>query len=103
MGSSVGVVITTLLASIVGSAGFWAFLESRKNRHGASTRLMMGLAYSRSVELGMFYIRRGFITAEELGDFRKYLYDPYIALGGNGALDRIMDAIQELPLQEKVD
>lgn len=103
MGSSVGVVIATLLASIVGSAGFWTFLESRKNRSGASTRLMMGLAYSKAVELGMFYIQRGFITTEELGDFRKHLYDPYIALGGNGVIDRIMDEIQELPLHEKVD
>jgi hypothetical protein len=68
-------------------------------RRSATTRLMMGLAYDRITTLGIKYLERGSITMDEVGDFRKYFYEPYKALGGNGAAEQIMNRVQNLPLR----
>jgi hypothetical protein len=62
----------------------------------------MGLAYHNIVDLGMLYINRGSITKDEYEDFRKYFYEPYIALGGNGVAERIMEDVKNLPFNAPV-
>lgn len=91
-------VLITMVTTLIASSGFWSYLISRSKSNNATTRLMMGLAYDRIVQLGMTYIERGFITKDEYEDFRKYFYEPYKELGGNGTADRIMSAISELPI-----
>jgi hypothetical protein len=58
----------------------------------------MGLAYDQLTTRGVGYIEQGWVTREEYGDFKKYYYDPYKALGGNGVADRIMEEVSGLPL-----
>jgi hypothetical protein len=91
--------VLTSVASVLGSSGLWAYIRSRDTRRSATTRLMMGLAYDRITTLGIKYLERGSITMDEVGDFRKYLYEPYKILGGNGAAEQIMLRVQRLPLR----
>lgn len=58
----------------------------------------MGLALFRMTDMGAAYLQRGWITFDEFSDFQKYLYEPYKELGGNGAADRMMQALSALPL-----
>lgn len=88
-----------ILGSILGSGGFWAFLQRTNTRNHATTHLMMGVAYNQLTTLGIQYIERGSITKDEYEDLRKYFYDPYLALGGNGVAQRIMLEVESLPIR----
>lgn len=92
-------VALTSVASILASSGFWAFLTRRSTINSAQTRLLMGLAYDKITHFGLSYIERGWISKDEYEEFRKYLYEPYVAMGGNGMAERIMAAVSELPLR----
>lgn len=89
----------TLLVGAFGGGGFWAYLQKRDTTKDATTRLLMGLAYDKITDKGLEHIGRGYITKDEYEDFRKYLYEPYKALGGNGVAERIMTAVSQLPLR----
>lgn len=86
-----------ILCSILGSGGFWAYLQKRDAKGNAATRLMMGLAYDKVTTLGIRYIERGYITKDELDEFQRYFYEPYKALGGNGIAERIWMEVRGLP------
>jgi hypothetical protein len=89
------------IGSIIASSGFWAFIQKRDASKSATARLLMGLAYDKIAQLGLNYIERGWITKDEYEEFRKYLYEPYRDLGGNGVAERIMVAVAELPLKHQ--
>ena len=60
----------------------------------------MGLAHTRILTLCGQYIERGFITPEEYEDLVTYLYTPYIEMGGNGTVKRMMEnEINKLPIR----
>ena len=63
----------------------------------------MGLAYNKAIELGITYIQRGYVTNDELEDYRKYLYEPYVELGGNGVVERIMTEVMTLPIRRNAE
>lgn len=103
---TVALIITTA-ASIIASSGFWQWIISKRERANskqdntdALTSLIMGLASIKGQELGFSYIRRGYITADELKDLEKYIYN-YRELGGNGVLERLMEEVLKLPLYEE--
>ena len=50
----------TILLAFVGSAGFWGFLEARRKKNDANTRLLVGMAHDRIVFFGN-EIRRAWI------------------------------------------
>lgn len=89
--------IVIILGSVLGSGGFWKFLEVRSHKNGANTRLMMGLAYTQITTLGIHYIDRGWITKDELEEFEKYFVRPYLELGGNGIAERVWNEVRILP------
>jgi len=86
-----------ILGSVIGSGGFWKFLDSRSQRKSAQAQLMMGLAYKEITTLGIGYIDRGWITRDELEEFEKYYVLPYKKLGGNGIAERIANQVRNLP------
>lgn len=88
----------TILLAFVGSAGFWGFLEARRKKNDANTRLLVGIAHDRIVYLGMKYVERGYITQDEFENLEVYLYEPYAAAGGNGSAKRVMEEVRKLPL-----
>lgn len=88
----------TILVTLLGSAGFWGFLEARRKKNDANTRLLVGIAHDRITYLGMKYVERGSITRDEYENLNDYLFEPYTAAGGNGSAKRVMEEVKKLPL-----
>lgn len=94
-------IVATSLTSVIASSGFWAYMMKKNLGKGANTRLLMGLAYDKIISVGMGYLERGWISMDEYQDFRRYLYEPYSELGGNGTAKRIMDEVSKLPIKRQ--
>lgn len=88
----------TSIGSVLASSGFWAYMQRLDKMKAATTRLLMGLAYDQLTTLGVKYIERGWVTKDEFEEYRKYFFEPYKALGGNGVAERIMAEVEILPL-----
>lgn len=91
-------VLITALTSVLASTGFWTFMQRRLDKKDVRTKMLVGLAHDRILELGTHYIERGWITKDEYENLYEYLYKPYQAMGGNGSAKRIMDEVNRLPL-----
>ena len=96
--NATGIIVSVIIA-LIASSGFWAFVMTKSTHKSATVRLIMGLGYSKAIELGIRYIDRGYITNDELADYRKYLYEPYVELGGNGVVERVMNEVMQLPIK----
>jgi Tfp pilus assembly protein PilE len=94
-------VLITAIAAVIASSGFWTFVIRRNEKNSMTSALMMGIAYEKIIAMGMGYVERGWITDDEYGDYRKQLYDPYKALGGNGVTERIMAEVANLPIRSR--
>lgn len=94
-------ILLTGLVSVLASSGFWAYMSSKDTKRTQTDRLLQGLAYDKIVSMGMDFIQRGWITRDEYEDYRKYLYEPYRALGGNGVTERVVAEVQNLPLRPR--
>lgn len=92
--------LLTVVSSILASSGFWAMVQSHTSKHDANSRLLLGLAHDRIVDLGVRYIRRGYITQDEYENLNDYLYEPYRQRGGNGSAKRVMETVRQLPFQQ---
>lgn len=90
--------LVTIFVAVMASSGFWGWYSKRNSREDASTKLILGLAHDRIIQVGMKYIHRGWITKDEYEDFQKYLYDPYSEFGGNGLAYRVWSEIQDLKI-----
>lgn len=88
----------TILVTLLGSAGFWGYLDARRTKKSANTRLLVGIAHDRIVYLGMKYIERGYLSEDEYENICDYLYEPYSKLGGNGSAKRVIEEVRKLPL-----
>ena len=88
----------TILITLIGSAGFWSYLDARRAKKSASTRLLIGIAHDRITFLGMKYVEQGYITRDEYENLNDYLYEPYAEAGGNGSAKRVMEEVRKLPL-----
>lgn len=101
------ITIVTIVGSVLASSGFWAYLQSRRDRKNAENDansafvdLLKGLAHDRIVSIGNRYLERGWVTKDEYEDFVKYLYEPYERVGGNGMARKVMREVENLPLTE---
>lgn len=89
-------VLVTIIGSVLASSGFWAWLSKRHEKKDGRTQLLVGLAHDRITFLCMRYIERGSITQDEYENLYNYLYEPYVALGGNGSAKRLMKEVDRL-------
>lgn len=90
----------TVVCSVLASSGFWAWLQARRERKDARTKMLLGLGHDRIVNLCMTYIDRGWISQDEYEDLIKYLYNPYSEMGGNGTAERLINEIKKLPIKK---
>lgn len=90
--------IITVLCSVMASSGFWAFITKIGEKKDVRTKMLIGLGHDRIMYLGMKYIERGEITQSEYENLRKYLYEPYEKMGGNGSAKRIMQEVDKLKI-----
>lgn len=89
--------VVTAIVSVLASSGFWAYWQKRQEDKSARTRLLVGLAHDRIVQSGMYYINRGWLSADEYENLYDYLFKPYKELGGNGTAERVMERLKGLP------
>ena len=92
--------VVTIVTSVLASSGFWAFLQKHFDKNDATKRLLIGIAHDRIMSLGMFYIERGWITADEYENLRVYLYEPYHEAGGNGTAAKVMNEVDKLEIRK---
>lgn len=91
----------TVVCAVLASSGFWAFIQSRREKKDVKTQMLMGLGHDRIVALGMEYVERGYITNDEYENLHDYLYKPYEKMGGNGSAARIMREVENLRIQPR--
>ena len=92
-------IIITVVSSVLASSGLWAYLVKKAERKDVKTEMLLGLAHDRIMFLGMSYIERGWITADEYENLYEYLYKPYEKLGGNGSAKRVMEGVNKLEIR----
>lgn len=90
--------IVTIVGAVVASSGFWAYLQKKGDKNDLKSQMLRGLAHDRIMDLGMSYMKRGYITQDEYENLYDYLYKPYEKLGGNGTAKHIVDAVSTLPM-----
>ena len=90
----------TIVSSVLASSGLWAYLMKRMDKNDIKTEMLVGLAHDRILYLGMYYIERGYITQEEYENLYEYLYGPYLKMGGNGSVKRVMNEVDKLPIKK---
>ena len=93
--------LVTIVGTLIASSGFWAYIQHKDVGRRQNNQLLMGLAYDKIIAMGMGYIERGWITRDEYEDYRRYLYEPYKALGGNGVTERVAAEVSNLPLRSR--
>lgn len=92
--------LLTVITTVVASNGFWAFLQAKASKKDVRSQMLIGLGHDRIMYLGKQYIARGWVSADEYENLNRYLYEPYIAIGGNGAARHLMEKVQKLPIKE---
>lgn len=93
--------VLTPLAAVIASSGFWAWMMRRDQAKNAMTRLMMGMAYNHITTEGVKCIQNGWISKDQYEELRKYFYEPYRELGGNGVAERVMNEVTSLPFSSR--
>lgn len=93
--------IVAVIVAVFASSGFWSYIISRQKQDSAEQRLILGIGYYSICDLAGRYILRGYITRQEYADFNKYLYEPYIAKGGDGTAERLKKELDNLPIKEE--
>ncbi len=89
-----------IILTTIASSGFWMWLASKQSKKTMQSELLVGLAHDRLSTLSLIYITRGWITQDEYENINDYLYKPYLALGGNGSVKRLMLEIDKLPIRK---
>ena len=93
--------IVTIILSVFGSVGFWQFISSRFDKKSNETELLIGLAHDRIYRLCEKYLDRGSITTGEY-DNLMCIYRPYHKCGGNGTATKLIEQVDQLPMDKEV-
>ena len=116
--------LVSITATVFASSGFFQLLmliyqsrEKEKERKrleetqkklinvqdfNALCRCVTGIAMFRIAREAKRYIDKGYVTSEEYHTLKHNLYEPYVALGGNGLATKFMQEVEELPMKEGV-
>ena len=116
--------ISSIVLAIFASSGFFQLLmlmyqtrEKEKERKrmeetekklisvkdfNALCRCVTGIAMFRIAREAKRYIDKGYVISEEYHTLKHNLYEPYVALGGNGLATKFMQEVEELPMKEGI-
>ena len=96
--------IVAIIVAVLSSAGASEVVKYFLSKNSAEREMLLGVGYTQLMYTCKMYLDQGYIEVEELVDLKKYLYEPYRKLGGNGAGEMIMSKVEKLPNQppEKV-
>ena len=94
--------IMTIVVSVLGSSGIWAYLQSRLDKNDAKTKMILGLGHDRIIYLCEAYIKRGYLTHDEYENLYEYLFKPYKGMCVNGTSEILMEEVKKLPVRASV-
>lgn len=96
--------IVAIIVAVFASSGFWAFVLHVYQRHekkeSVEDKAIRALLHDRVFDITKCIIARGNVTAEEY-DNLKYLYEPYIEMGGNGTCQKLKAEVDKLPMIDR--
>lgn len=96
--------IATIIVAVIASSGFWAFVNgviaARKEKKSLERRALVALLHDKLYCACQEYIKQGHISADDYENLT-YLYEPYIAMGGNGTCERLKKEVDNLPIKEE--
>lgn len=95
--------LITVVGAIFGSTGFWTFVMTRDKKKSAESKLLLGLSNFAIRWICDAHIKQGFCTADDYNDLNKYLFEPYKEAGGDGAAERSMQIVKNLPTRKAVE
>lgn len=91
---------TTIFAAALSSGGLFSLIQFLIklwcDKHDAKTKLLLGMARRQIISEGEAHINAGEISRAEYDDLKKYMYEPYRVLGGNGTAERVMREVEGL-------
>ena len=67
-------ILISVFGSVMASSGLWALITKRQEKKDIKSRMLLGLAHDRIMDLGQKYIEKGKITYDEYENLEKYLY-----------------------------
>lgn len=73
-------------------------MQYKDSKKDARSQLLLGIGYYALQAECIKHLHVGSITREEYNEIYMHLYEPYIALGGNGTAKKMMEDVGELPL-----
>ena len=92
-----------ILIAIVASGGFWTFITfiigRRQSKKSAEHQALLALLHNEIYQLCHKYISQGYVTTHQYKNLI-VLYEPYIALGGNGTAKALKEEVDKLPIRE---
>ena len=101
--------ILALVLGVIASSGIWSIvlyrIQRRDKQKDNFTKLLLGLAHQEIIRTCFTYIHRGNVTKDEYEDLIKYLYNPYVELGGNDStvITKLIDEVKKLPIKEHIN
>ena len=91
-----------VIAAVFGGQGFWTWLGNRNRKKSSESKLLLGIAYSKIIQLCEYHIENGYVTSDEYHELEHYLYEPYKEMGGNGTAEAMMNEVTKLPKKKEV-
>lgn len=96
-------IITAIIIASLGSTGLWTAIQTAvqnfQRKKSNDSKLMMGIGYSKIIDLCEKHIANGYITTREFHELEHYLYEPYRSMGGNGTVENLFEQVRELPIK----
>ena len=86
-----------IIVGILGSTGVWMLIQNRRDKKSIERKIMLGIAFLGVKMSCRQCLDRGYADVEEIEDIEKYLYEPYVAMGGNGTAEMLMNKVKALP------
>lgn len=97
--------VVAIIAAIFASGGFWAFItavvQKKNDKKDAKSRMILGLGHHQIKVLCEKYINQKWISSDDYEDLVKYLYEPYLKMGGNGTVKKLMSEVEKLPIRRE--
>lgn len=90
-----------IILAFIGSSGLWSFVASHRKKNRKLEELVRGLTILVLKDQARYHKLRGEISQDEYRMIFNSVYARYKDLGGNGASERLMTELSNLPTKRK--
>lgn len=89
-----------IVLAVFASTGFWAFVTAvwseMQRKKSVERRALLGILHEELSTRCEKYINDKKITFDQYDDLRRYIFEPYKELGGNGTAEKLMEEVGRL-------